>query len=439
MAWKLCSALFLCARRRAARSWSANPLVAALLMLVAASLPALALWSGVESSRPLMAAFAADPETARGAASALMLAAALAGVVVGTLAPGRETLGPQLAAAPVSRTASTVGLTFVPIALGLIAAAIPASLFLAPIARAGTTAALASLACAAALGGIVAESAVACARRSVRALAFAAVAGGLVLADPLRPLAAALRGETFVRAFPLAAAAVAAWGVATVLRPDPRGSRGVVRVRARSVMSSALARYLRDPQVRAHAVAAVAFAAAGAAILRASGFDVAAAATLASITAVAGAATIPLVAPGLDARADWLWRSAPSTRLSLFARFASAALVSGAAVAAAGVAATLAVAPAGARLVLTAAVVAAVVFGCALFVGTAVAPEGGERNGQLVSLGAFAAFTGCWTFLLGRLASALGAEAGPAAALLAVASLLVTVVAAAAVHGRRAT
>jgi hypothetical protein len=186
---------------------------------------------------------------------------------------------------------------------------------------------------------------------------------------------------------------------------------------------SALARYARRSELRRHAVAAVALAGAGAATLRAAGLESAQAALLAGITAIVGAAMIPLAAAGLDARADWVWRLAPVRPSWLFARFALASLLAAGAVTAAGVAVTWTIAPIGPRLLASAAAAAAVVFGGALLAGALVPPRKRAGDAPLAALALFAAVAGSWSFVLGWGASKIGAEAGSSGALLAVGSL----------------
>lgn len=433
MAWALSRTFFLCAWRRAARAGASNPTATAAVLLTVAALPALSLWSGVRAAEPLRAAIQGHPGAADDAAIVLAIAAAMAGVLLATAAPRRELLGGQLLPAPVSRAKATTALTLLPIAATLGAAAVPAALFLAPIAGPAAPAGLAALGWSAAAAALVSEAVVACARRALRGLAFAGLAAALVLADPVGELAGALSRETSWAVFPTAVAALAGWGICTGCRPAKRGSRGAVHFCARGVVTAAFARYGRNGRVRTHAVASVLFAGVGAGTLRAAGFDASACATLAGFTAIVGAAMVPLAAPGLDNRAAWLWRSAPVSATSLFLRASFAALAAATLVAALGVAVAWAIAPTGPQIVGSAAAAAAVVFGCALLTGTLA--RSGE---QLFALAVFAAVTAIWSFGLGHLASAIGAERGLAAALVAAASLAATVAAAAVLDARGA-
>src|SRR5215211_2617638 len=438
MVWTLCRTFVVCVRRRVVDAAASAPLVAAGVLAMLAAVPALSLWSGLRAAEALRPVLVTRPEVARGAATALALAAALAGVLVVSVAPGRRALGRQLEPAPVSPAASTAALTLAPVAALLVAAALPAALFLAPVAGGATPAALAALAACVAAGALAAEVIVAIARRALPWAAAMVAILAIALTDPVGVLARALGGETSLRALPVAAGALAAWAACAARRPDPRATRGIVYVRSRGIFSAAFARCARQRQLRAHAVAAVAFGGAGTAALRGSGFDSNAAATVASLTAIVGAATIPLAAPGLHARAAWFWRSAPVRASSLFVQAAAAALAAAAAVAGAGTAAALLVAPADARLLATAAAAAAVLFGCAVLAGTAVPWGNGSAGDQLASLAAFGAAAGCWSFVLGRLAAVAGVEEGGGAAVLAAGSLVLSVAVAVTIDAKNA-
>src|SRR5215211_6563724 len=392
MVWTLCRTFVVCVRRRVVDAAASAPLVAAGVLAMLAAVPALSLWSGLRAAEALRPVLVTRPEVARGAATALALAAALAGVLVVSVAPGRRALGRQLEPAPVSPAASTAALTLAPVAALLVAAALPAALFLAPVAGGATPAALAALAACVAAGALAAEVIVAIARRALPWAAAMVAIPAIASTDPVGVLARALGGETSLRALPVAAGALAA----------------------------------------------LAFGGAGAAALRGSGFDSNAAATVASLTAIVGAATIPLAAPGLHARAAWFWRSAPVRASSLFVQAAAAALAAAAAVAGAGTAAALLVAPADARLLATAAAAAAVLFGCAVLAGTAVPWGNGSAGDQLASLAAFGAAAGCWSFVLGRLAAVAGVEEGGGAAVLAAGSLVLSVAVAVTIDAKNA-
>lgn len=360
----------------------------------------------------------------------------LVGILAASLAPGSAVLGEQLAVAPVPRVPAALGLTIAPVAALVAAAAVPVVLVVAPLSRAATPAAMAAFASGVALGAVAYESALALGRRALRGVAFALLGALVAAADPLAPAATALQGDTSLRVFPVAALAFFVWGACALLRPERRPARGVVRVLTGGVVTSALARYARRSELRRHAVTAVALAAAASATLRAAGFAPAPAVLLASISAIVGAAMIPLAAAGLDARADWLWRAAP-TRLSwLYARFAVASLFAGGVVASVAVASAWIFAPADPRQLGPLAAATAVVFGGALLAG-AVGPRS-ERTGlPLASLAAFAAVAVFWAVALGRLASAIGAETGIGAGILAVGSLAVAVLGATAARSRR--
>jgi len=128
---------------------------------------------------------------------------------------------------------------------------------------------------------------------------------------------------------------------------------------------------------------------------------------------------VPLAGPGLDLRAQWLWRSSPASPVRVAARNGAAAVTCGGIVAAAGFGIALALEPAAPATVAPLAVAGLVVLGTALLAG-ALVPWRSER--PIEQLGAYAAFavvvTAVWV-ALARVAPYVGAERGPGAAWLA--------------------
>ena len=416
MLFAICNAQLRCVWRRIEGAFAAAPVLVGGAAVGVAVLPAVAVWAGRRAAPALRAA---EPSTlALGAG----LAAALVGAVLTLLAPGRGAFGKQLEAAPISRATSFVGLTLIPSASALALLAVPAALFAAPAAGRATPLVLVRLLGAAAAGGAATEAVLALARRSLRG---APVAACLVLL---------LLGWRTAAVAPFV---VALWVAAAAARPDERPERAGVRVQGRGRVATAALRYARRRELRRQTAAACALAAAGALALRASGVPNRATVLFGGSTALLGAAVVPLAAPGIDRRAEWLWRSAPSGRAALALIHGIVAIVLGALVAAIGIVLTLAVAPVRPAVALPLAVGAVVVLGAALLAGSVI-PWRSDRLAE--QLGGYAAFgvvlTVLW-FALARTAALLGAEHGARAGVLACAALAGCVGAATAVTGRR--
>ena len=158
----------------------------------------------------------------------------------------------------------------------------------------------------------------------------------------------------------------------------------------------------------------------------------------AGATSLLGAAVVPLAAPALDRRAEWLWRTTPPPRTTLALLHALIALALGLVVAAIGVAAALVAAPVDPTLALPLAVGAVVVLGAALLAGSLV-PWGSDRLAE--QLGAYAAFgvvlSVLW-FGLARGSRLVGAEHGARAGGLAFVALGCCIAFGVTVTGRRA-
>jgi hypothetical protein len=403
--------------RRAAAAFVAAPFVAGCAALVAAALPAAAWWAGTHMAPALREA---DPALlALGAG----LAAALAGGVVTLLAPGARALGSQLEAAPIPRVTALLGLRLLAPATALILLALPVVLFAAPAARGATPIVLARLVGAAALGGTGVEAALALARRSHRGVPVVGALALLLLA----------RGSLLAVPF-----AIALWIASLAARPDERAPRATVRIVARRRASATAMRYARRRDLRRQATACVALAVVGAASLRATGVPNEVAVAFGGATALLGAAVVPLAAPGLDRRAEWLWRSAPTQRSTLALLHGSVALCLGIGVAAVGIGGALAAAPAHPAVVLPVAAGAAVVLGAAQLGGSLV-PWRPDRLAE--QLGAYAAFGVVLSMLflvLAWSAPLVGADHGARAGMLALAALGFCVGSATLVTARRA-
>jgi hypothetical protein len=412
----ICKAQLRCTWRRVDAAFVAAPVLVGAAALGIAALPALAVWGGARAAPALRTA---DPSTlALGAG----LVAALAGAVLTLLAPGRRALGTQLEPAPVPRVTAFVGLTLLPPAAALALLAVPAAFFVAPAAGRSSPLVLARLLGAAAAGAAAAEAALALARRSLRGVP---VVAGLVLL---------LFGWRNVAVVPFA---VALWVAAAAVRPDERAERASVRVLGRGHAATTLLRYARRRELRRQAAAAFALALGGAVALRATGVPNQVTVFFGGATALLGAAVVPLAAPGIDRRAEWLWRSAPVARAKLAFVHGVIALVLGLVLAAIGVAGSLAVAPVKPTMALPLAAGAVVVLGAALLAG-AIVPWRSDRLAE--QLGAYATFgvvlSALW-FALARAAPFVGAGHGARAAALAGAGLAFCVVAAVAVTGMR--
>ena len=412
----ICKAQLYCVRRRVDAAFAAAPLLVGGAALGVAAVPALALWAGERAEAPLRAA---EPSIlALGAG----FAAALVGAVLTVLAPGRRSLGPQLEAAPISHSTAFVSLTLVPWAAALLLLAVPVVSFAAPAAGRATPIVIVRLIGAVAAGGAASEAVLALARRSLRGIPVAAC---LVLL---------LFGWRAVIVSPFA---LALWVGAAAARPEELPERAGVRVQARGRAGTAALRYARRRELRRQTASACLLAVAGAIALRATGVPNGATALCGGSTALFGAAVVPLAAPGIDHRAEWLWRSAPSSRAVLALIHGVVAIALGLGAAALGVAATLAVAPVTPRVALPLAVAAAAVVGAALLAGSIVPWRSDRLAEQLAGYAAFGAVLTILGFALARTAALVGAEHGARAGALAGAALFACLAAAIAVAGRR--
>jgi hypothetical protein len=433
--WALCRTQLVCAFRRAADAFATSPLIVGGLALAAAVVPALALWGGARLAAPVQYALESDAAATHASAVSLCIAAALVGGVVTALAPGRDALGAQLAAAPLSRRTSFAGSTLLPSTFALTAFAVPPLLFLAPVARGAAPSAAAAMAAAAALGGALVEGCLALARRALHGCAVIAAAALLVAFDPSAALAAALVRDARASSLALAAGSMTLWICAAATRPEPVQGGARVRVVARGPFGCALARYFRARELRIQAWLAIVAAGGGAALLRAVAVPPGGAAVLGACTGILGASSLTLAALGVDRRAEWLWRSAPYRRSALGAIFAVGAVAASSAVALLACAAAVMAAPAAVHRLLPLVAFAALSFAAALIAGAAVPWRAGRAAEQLATYAAFAAVAAALAAALAKLAPLVHAEAGTAAGVLAgfvlVAGVITSVTAAA--------
>jgi hypothetical protein len=412
----ICEAQFRCVLRRLDKGFATAPLLVGAAGLGAAALPAIAYWAGTRAAPAL---HDADPSFLALSAGFF---AALVGAVLALLEPGRHALGTQLEAAPVPRATTFVGLTVVPPAVALVLLGLPVALFVAPAAGADTPVVLARLLGAAAIGAAGAEAALATGRRSLRGVPVAAVLALLVL------------GWKSALVVPFA---VALWLAAAALRPDERPLRASVRVIGRGLLGTTALRYARQPELRRQAAAACVLAVAGAATLRAVGVPNKGAVLASGTTALLGAAVVPLAAPGLDRRADWLWRSSPRGGVGLAALSGGVAVTLGFVVAVLGAAGALAAAPVSPPAALALAAGAVVTLGAGFLAGSLVPWSSDRLADQLAAYAAFAVVLSVLWFALARTAPLVGAAHGLRAGALAVAALACCFGAAVAVTGSR--
>jgi hypothetical protein len=211
-----------------------------------------------------------------------------------------------------------------------------------------------------------------------------------------------------------------------------------VRVLGRGRGTTAALRYARRRELRRQAAAACALAAGGAVALRLTGVPNQVSVFFGGATALLGAAVVPLAAPGIDRRAEWLWRSAPVSRGEVAFVHGVVSLGLGALVAAAGVAGSLAVAPVPPTVASPLAAAAAVVLGAALLAGSIVPWRSDRLAEQFGAYAAFGVVLSVLWFALARAAVPLGADHGARAAALAAAALLSCFGAAVTVTWRRA-
>ena len=416
--WILFRATVVCAWRRGLPVLAANPLVAVCVAGVALALPLLAPLVGRRLG-PAAVALAGDEALARSFAVSVGFTSALAGAAVASLAP-RDAVGPQLAAAPVSRLVTFLSVTALPLLLVASAIGALAVLFLVPFTAetpGGTRAAfvvLAGAAATAALGAALAETALGLARAAPSALlalgALAATwtlstvtAGGGVLLGPLAYVAAALRGSAPALAEPLAvlgattAVGVVAWAVtaARSAEPPPRGRiRSVLPVPSDPRLASfavAVKRTVRRRALRRHALG-VASVSASAALLLDALLPVPSEVPVffAGATATLGAAVLPLAAAGLDREGEWFWRAVPVAPGPRAVAASLALVLLAFALVALAVFPVALFAPVQAVEYAKLAVAAALTFASALVAGTLVPWRGDRLPEQVASYAAFA-------------------------------------------------
>jgi hypothetical protein len=436
VSWLLCRSQLRCAARRLFASAVAAPFVVCVGGVVAASLPALALWAGVRAASELEGAFALDPGLAAASALCTCLGAALVGALIAAIAPSAEALGSQLVAAPVPPLAVVIGLVVLPFGIATVVLSVPAALFLAPLTGEAAPSALASVGACVVLGAAAAEAVIALSRRALRGLVVAAAVASVAALDPSRGLAEAVRGHATLVPGLFVVAGVAVWIVAAATRPRARVGIATVRVVAQGPFTAALARLARADELRRQAIVAVLAAGVGAVLLRALGVPKNVVLLPAAATGILGAAVLPLAAAGLERRAEWLLRSAPRTRRSLALASAAAALLAATVVAvgacAAAASATQAI-PARAFALVP---LGCMLFGAALLAGAIVPWRECRAFEQLGSFAAFAVLATAISFALARIAAVVHADSGAGAVVLASSALAACVLAAAEVAGR---
>jgi hypothetical protein len=421
--WKLSRAVAACSWRRVSPFLRQNPLVALVAAALAAAVPVVAVVFGRRLAAGFAEAVAADETFAHVLALDLAFSGALIGATIASLAPGRAFLGAQLEAAPVSRLASFVALTAVPVlALGAAGCALGA-LFLVPLTAdtpGGGAVGLVLLAggALAAAGGAAAAEAVRGAVRgsgaAVLALgglgvlwaAGAGVAGGGALLGPFALLVDVSRGERAVPEPLLAlgafvAGALALWLLAAATRPAGREGlrvRGALLPLPRHPFGAALVgglkRYSRRPELRRHAAAVLAVAGLGGLVLVGLlSVDAAVAVVAAGGVGALGAAVLPLSCGGVDREAEWLWRSSPQPRAATALASAVAALALAAVVTAGALAPATVAEHAALSTYLSLGVAVAIVFSAALLAGALVPWRSDRVADQVVSYAALAAAT----------------------------------------------
>lgn len=430
MVWSLSSAVLRCQRRRLARALRAAPLPGALLVLVLAASPLVAVRGGRSLGR-LLQPVLADAEAARSLTLAPLLAGVAAGVAVGAASSARRSLGLPLGAAPVGARRALVACALVP-AGAAAALGLPAALALA-----GTLGASAP-------GGVVsgagfllvapAGAAVGAALSEAVALALAGVwrplaplpllaagwigTGGLLGAPALGPVATvpgSLDGSMpaaigFPVALLSASAATALW---VELAAQPREQhRSATRARLRvrgglwvALPLSAAALLGRRRELRLALVLALGLGVVGVLLADGAGVEAPAPLLLGASSATLAATIVPLAAAGTLLGGRSTWWSAPLSRAvpCLVVVLVAAAMLAGVA---AAVTATAAL-----RSGATASGLAQVLVGVALL-GSAATLAGGVVPWRVAGIGdqvaSCAAFAVCVAAF-----SATAAVAGP--------------------------
>ena len=429
MSWTLCKTAIRCCARRVRAAVLANPLIGALAIIAALTLPLLALVAGRSFSGVVTAA-RGDDALAFALALALGNAAATGGAALAALAPTRELLGAQLGPSPIAQRDVFIGLLLLPAAL----AGLPVVLLVLTFAMSAgglqfAVNVVTSGIAAASVGAGAAEAVLGLARGSRLALvslgalacacALVGYAAGNLALGPIAPFAAALGGEV---AFPLAltmlagAVALALWALAAVKRPSPRRRRAAVRVavplpRGAEFASACAtaARLARNAHVRRHVATAIAFAVGGAAAVDVAIGGAGLAGFFAGSVALVAASVLPLVGAALRRDSRWLVRPAPTRRRALAAADACGAVFVGALVVAVvlAAAATLGSLDAGAYVVVS--TTAATVLGAAGATGALLPWHPASVVEQLASYALLAVVAGSLAAVVGRAAGAAAA------------------------------
>lgn len=447
----LCSAVLRCQARRLLALGRSAPLLSAAAVIAVAAAPWPLAQAGAELGRALGPALGAQT-VARALVAGLALAGAAAGAALAVSCPGRQGLGPQLAAGPVGSCAALLALTLAPTAVALLPVLPSVLAFMLPFAArtpggavSGGALVLAAVAGSTA-GAVLAEAAVHASRgRVVGAISAAVVvpawialgAGlGAPALGPLTLVAGAVAG-TVAPVVALASAALTSAGLAALWlamgcrRPERRRrararmprlvhGRGVVAVAA-----AVLALVLRRRDLRLAALAALTFGLGGVSVGAASGAPPPAPLLLGATSALLGVALIPLALPGAVVAGRWAWACAPRRLPAPL----SALLVSLAVLAASlapVVLCALIVSSGAPATVATLAVLTVIVAAAALVAGIVVPWRGGGVGDQLASFGAFAACgagASAGVGLAGPRLVAAGVPVGVAAAMLGCAAL----------------
>ncbi len=405
-----------------------------------------AAWRLGRSVGGLLSEDAVTLTVARGLVLGLAVACAAAGAASGATIPGCRALGPQVAAAPVSRTVAAIVLALPVVAgaavlVGPTLFGLAAALAAASPGGAGAAVSLTvSFLAAAASGAVAAESGLRLVRRggsSTRAVAAVATATIAVLIAIEGAARALARGGPFLLLSAVACALAAAgacslWVALAATRPEPRvaaARRPLVAPQRRPVAAASCAAFAllsRAPELRAALVAAASFGLVGLGAGLAAGAPPGAALLLGGGACVLAAALVPLAVRGRLDPGAWVWRAGPRHVVAGAWAASSLSLV------------LLTLLPVG-LIVLArpqgaaaaAAQVAAVAVGCwaaALIAGAVVPRRAAGAGDDALSLGAFAIAT----VALGAVATLAGPALGKVGVPDAIAALLVLAAASAA-------
>ncbi len=450
----LARAVLICSWRRLRPFALANPLVAAVVLMIAVALPGLALLLGDRVSPSLSKALLEQAGVGEALTAGIVLGGALAGVIVTTVAPGAAVFGPQISAAPVRRMrllwagaglplslAAFVFATLLAFAAFPVAARLPAGgLFVLEI--------VAIALCASVLGASAIESGLAAIRgRPTGIIALSSIASvwiisaGLSESRVLGPFALGANSlrtgsshagresalHSGVLAF-LMLAAFFAWLFLSAGRAPSRARsepktvlKGVPRNLFAAGVVVALKRLSRREEIRREIVPVtfLCCVTGPALLVFAPETPQIAVLGIVSFSEIAAVAVIALAAAGVDEEGRWLWKTAPAGDSSRLAGNALGAIVLALLVFIVAIAPSLALASRPLPLLVEFCGFACFILAVAAVSGTVVPWRSERLAEQIASYTACLVLVGVLWYLFGKVAAPLAAAGAPEPAIFA--------------------